>query len=323
MAMRSVLVDTQLPPNSQFCCVDIKDFYLSGSSTELSDVLEKTFSDRALANLFSDVITFVLDSQFVTIHMSNILYKCVIGAGIGLEHSAAIANYAFYRVCEKPFLESIDAGGILKYARYHDDICFIAESWIATISACNALKDLSGFFILETRQFSSISVNILDLTLSKVGNAARVEPTLSKLPLPLCPTSCHSPATHRAWPGAVTKRALSLSSDSGDAMNRLVGLYSRVPCHPTVIDRLQRSASVPQQLIRASGNTQRLACVMKFRPVLFQAWRSACRAVPIPESLNLVTVTGWANGVPAVDSFISAHNLKICKGKRHLCIRDE
>ena len=323
MAMRSALVGTPLSSQSKFCCIDVKDFYLSGSITDLDDALKKTFSDNALANLFSDVLTFVLDSQFVTIRMSSALYKCVIGAGIGLEHSAAIANYAFYCVCEKPFLESADAVGITKYSRYHDDICLIAETIAAWRLAWAALKKFRRFFTLEVRQISSVSVNILDLTLSNVDDIASVEPTLIKLPLPLCPTSCHSPATHRAWPGAVTKRVLSLSSDSGNAITRLANLYSRVPCHPIVMDRLQTYEAPPQAPVQTPSNVQRVACVMKFHPVLFKAWKCACRVVPIPESLSLVAVNGWANGVPSVENFISAHNINFCKGKRYLCIRDD
>ena len=190
-------------------------------------------------------------------------------------------------------------------------------------TAWNALRTLSRFFTLEVRQVSSVSVDILDLTLSNLCNVACVEPTLIKLPLPLCPTSCHSPATHRAWPGAVTKRVVSLSSDPGNAIDRLVDLYSRVPCHPTVIDRLRRFESLERPPVSTLSNTQRVACVMKFHPVLFAAWRSACKVVPIPESLGLVAVNGWANGVPSVETFISAHNSNFCKGKRHLCIRDD
>lgn len=270
---------------------------------------------KATCRSSSQTLFLLLSSHF-SLPTNTTLFNCKIGAGIGLEHSAAIANLAFYLTCEKNLVSQLQQCGIIRYARYHD------ESREALLAFCAKLKANSGFFIFEARQFGSNNIDFLDLTITQAAGRLIVEPTLTKLLLPLCPTSAHSRATLTAWPLAVSRRAQSLASSPTNAIARLTDIYRKVPCHPAILAALQDDSAPRTSPLPHEANLDRLVSILHFHPVLQRSWNLAIKRSPIPVSLGFKISSTWANGLPSVAGTIAKHNLNFCKGNAALSIVD-
>ena len=100
-------------------CFDLKDFYLSGKSDDIVAVVVRNLDmDRKMRDTFREVLWHILEWQFVTTPTSPNLWQCVLGSGIGLEHSAAVTNLCFYYLCEVPLLPRLQEIGVHKIVMY-------------------------------------------------------------------------------------------------------------------------------------------------------------------------------------------------------------
>ena len=190
-----------LPDTAVMACIDLKDCFLSGTPSQLARDCSVPFvADRNLKSTFVEVLSRILQHQYVIASSLPDWYRCEAGSGIGLLHSSVVANWAYFRSVEVQFIYNLQKYGILLYLRYHDDI-FI-------VSRCReSLREFQNFYIpchaysyfmYLCRSVSSTKVQMLDLTITISGCKISAFPTLEKSPVPLNVTSAHFPAVHKS-----------------------------------------------------------------------------------------------------------------------------
>ena len=266
-----------------------------------------------LQDLFSEVLSLVLEHQFVLASGLPDWYRCTSGSGIGLLHSAVVANFAFYHAVETKFVHSLRARGILCYCRYHDDIFLVFKDRLCLRFFAVFLKANASYFKYVSNSVSQTSITMLDLTITISKGRLCAHPTLTKSPIPLCPTSAHFPAIHRSWPSAVANRTWELSNGSASDMARLSNLYCCANAHPYTCNALATWS--PHKSSKKLVQPDRIIMVSRYHPVFRRALSITLRQVPVPPSIPLNILLGWRNALPALGSVISKHNSLLGSGR--------
>ena len=265
-------------------------------------------SERERKSLLWEAVYLLLESQFVVIPTrADALYRCMEGSGIGLSHSCFITNLAFYYEVELPYIiPAITNNSILGYARYHDDAIAVSSDNTGMVDFGHVFRHKLSYFSGKCTDYSASSVQVLDLQVQLEANTIVCSPLLVKSPIPLCPTSAHAPHVHTAWPRAVKDRVLSLSGDPIEAETRLMQQYKSVPAHPLVFSRLASKKTSKQTKTHEAAD--RIACIIKYHPVLKRALASALREHPVPKQLDFSIFTGWRNALPSLATYSNYHN---------------
>jgi len=241
---------------------------------------------------------------------------------------------SFYHEVETKFLPRLTDLHILKYLRYQDDIIVVSATLQALKDFMTVFKKCLSFFRFTMRCIgTSVSILDLDVTIYN-GSRISVSPSLNKIPIPLCPSSCHAPHTHAAWPDAVRKRIISLSDvNSQDftpakCVEKLLDLYSRVPLDRLILDRLRGtrthihtpSSSQSVGVDRGGGLPQqiRIASIMRYHPCVHRAFRAALKLAPPPPSLNIKLTGAWQNAVKSTTSIINHSNRRHVRNQNQM-----
>jgi len=298
-----------LPANAKMLCIDLKDFFLSGSPALLANDVSSSFPQGPLRSLVHETAFMLLDNQYVAASAVADWYKCIGGSGIGLLHSAAIANLAFYNVCEIRFIDQLRRYGIFKYVRYHDDIFIAFDSMRSLKNFMPVFRTHLGYFKFKAREISSSFVTMLDLDVFLRGGQLHTQPSLDKVPLPLCPSSCHGLQVHRAWPRALANRIHVLSKGDRSCSEKLVSLYEEANAHPFSVAIMQRFR--PRVEPRAHDSTFSVMCILRFHPVFKQALGIALKYAPPPASLEFSIRSSWRNGLPSISTMLEKHNANV------------
>ena len=141
-----------------------------------------------------------------------------------------------------------------------------------------------------------------------------VQPKGDKLPQPLCPSSAHAGHVHNSWPTAVRcrNRALADFPDVADAKLRhnyeLAGTHSITMC--------KFSGLLPVYSRRDPVDTQqpKVACVMRYHPLLPRALKVALRQAPLPPSVNFHIQPSRRNSLPSTLTYLSRHDDSLGSG---------
>jgi len=309
-----------LPPSAKLMCVDLKDFFLSGDPDTLSKDVSSVCVDPDLRPLLREALYMVLNNQYVIASSLPHWYKCIAGAGIGLSHSASVANTAFTVAVESSFLGDLSAHGILVYLRYHDDIFVACQSMQHLKDFMKFFKSRLKYFKAKVREISSTQVEFLDLTILNVGGRLQATPTLTKRPLPLCVHSCHRAKVHKAWPRALIQRAFRLGDLS--AARRVIDNYKAANAHPATLSLMTAALNelcqdISGQLPGGSSTgvqIPKVAAIFRYHPAFEKAMQIALRAVPIPPVLNLSIMPSWTNSLPSLSTTISHLNDTLGRG---------
>lgn len=289
-------------------CYDLKDFFLSGSSSELANDVSSGFSG-AKVPLIKQSTFFLLENQFVVAESLPHVYRCFLGSGMGLGHSGHISNLAFYRRVERRLLAKYQSDPrVIRYIRYFDDIFVLFDGADIMHEFARALNDYAAYFVIEERQVSQNSVQYLDLTITVKNDKLVIEPTLNKMPKPLCPTSAHPMHVHASWPGAVSNRIRSLADSEADSLGKLFRNYELANAHPFTLDRLcQPPATSSRSELTASTLTM-VPMVMRYHPVFRSAVATALRLASVPEAFRARITPCWINALPSLSIHIRKHN---------------
>ena len=108
-AFKAAISALALPSGACLYQLDIKEFFLSGEAPTVATDVAGAF-EPPLKPLLLEAIMFLLDNQFVaalphdTTDPSHLYLRCVLGTGMGLQHSGHVANTAFYERVEKHVL---------------------------------------------------------------------------------------------------------------------------------------------------------------------------------------------------------------------------
>ncbi len=299
-----------LPESAKMCCIDLKDFFLSGDAGELSNDVSSVVPS-SLTSLFRETAFMVLNNQYVICSGLPNWYKCISGSGICLNHSAAVANTAFLVVVESHFIFDLAAHGILLWLRYHDDIFDIFLSRQHLLDFCAYFHTILGYFKAKARQISSTEVTFLDLTVQCVGGRLPSYPSLSKVPKPLRVHSSHAPRVHKGWPRAVIQRACNLGDISASA--QLLSNHVDANTHPATLQLMRDDIAVlhdhaPTALARLPGQTPRVAAIFRHHPAILRALQFALKRVPLPPSIGMTILPSWTNALPCVGGILTKHN---------------
>jgi len=95
--------------------LDLKDFFLCGTSSHIAQHVSELFENKVLKDLLFRALYFLLDNQYVVTGTLPYTYKCAKGSGIGLRISAIVASCYFYAVAESVVLSR--AQGLIKWLR--------------------------------------------------------------------------------------------------------------------------------------------------------------------------------------------------------------
>jgi hypothetical protein len=202
--------------------VDLKDFYLSGTDEEIAIAVSDYLRERglsAVAAVMHKVLFFVLSNQFVQPVSLQHLMRCICGSGIGLNHSAVVANLLFFILVERGLVD-----GPLKplcWVRYHDDCIALMHQKSQGLPFFSAMKSKSSVFRIkcESVHLLNSSFVFLDLNIALASPNLIVVASQVKPITPLCPTSAHAPNVHSSWPSSVCNRIHTLSLGDEQALS--------------------------------------------------------------------------------------------------------
>ena len=209
---------TEYDCNSKFAQLDIQHFFMTGEEHELSELASRPFKGKPLYDLLRNSILFLLQAQFVHVKHTNQTLRVIKGTGMGLPHSGAVAETAFYSAGEAELLQSRHLHGISLYARFKDDVIIIYRDFDRFRNFTCKLKH-NNPFVVTCESISSVSVTFLEVRISKYKHRFVTVPVskASALGTPwLGRESNHPVQVHNSWPTAHLKHRLSLCSLAAD-----------------------------------------------------------------------------------------------------------
>ncbi|CAK0832594.1 unnamed protein product [Prorocentrum cordatum] len=143
------LMSTRLDPRDHLCTMDVKEFFMSGTTEELVNDILHFFSGR-LRVLIERALYLLLDNQFITAStLPGRCFKVVLGTGMGLPHSGDVADLALIRRMETWAVANLTRFSIKQYLRFKDDIFLIWKHSSLGGQFCSELMTKSGFFRLK------------------------------------------------------------------------------------------------------------------------------------------------------------------------------
>ena len=104
--------------------IDVVDLFMSGSPALLAVAASDVIVDPSLRSFVARAIHWLLANQLVGARGLGDTFRVLLGSGMGLEHSSAVAYAAFFSRVDRWFLQ---AGVTLRFlisslCRFRDDI---------------------------------------------------------------------------------------------------------------------------------------------------------------------------------------------------------
>ncbi|CAE7466663.1 unnamed protein product [Symbiodinium sp. CCMP2592] len=165
-------------PNHFFMKLDIKDYYLSGTSEELCGACSKVIRSEILP-LFTTTLMTLLYYQFVeSRELPERIWRVTKGTGMGLPHSGEVADSAFAALAEDPWAvkRTIQAHhGIDGYWRFRDDILILGSNRQRAKEFFWELRKLAAFFKVQCEAWNAEEIQFLEVTVKKNVNTGRFE----------------------------------------------------------------------------------------------------------------------------------------------------
>ncbi len=240
-------------PRSILLKYDIKEYYLSGAHDELARRSSGLLSGP-ISGWLRGCLDWLLGFQFVRFRPEVQAHLHVqLGSGMGMRHSGAVADAAFYDLVERDLLssESRQQHGISVFARFRDDIFVV----LSDISLCpqfdKALVSLARpLYVVQKESYSLVGCCMLDLRITKTVCTDGVhrlrwmpyiKPTARHVPLTR--SSCHSAKCHGSWPLAEISRMYSRSfNDRSFRMFKQIKIdrFSHFFLRPDVLQSCER-----------------------------------------------------------------------------------
>ena len=210
-------------PGERLVRLDLKDFFMSGSVSQITSLVMRGATDNAHSRLVDSALWICLDNQYVSTPLiPGATYKVVRGSGMGLVHSSAVQDYAFFIACEQGIVDCISDWGIRWYFRCRDDIVFSATSIDHARTFIDALRHRAAdVFDIKLEQVSRSTVQFLNVAIAVRPDRYNIQSTFKKTALcrPLGSDSMHSSVIHRTWPINMVRQHFLLNSNRRDAMN--------------------------------------------------------------------------------------------------------
>ena len=212
------LFSCRVSPNAYLLKIDIKDFFMDGSQSEIATACV-SMVEPSWRSSCRCIVEYILNTQYLTTPcFPGKVYKVQRGAGMGLLCSGELCDSAFYKTVEESILPNLHRWGVLGYFRFRDDILVIIDSPLPTLmNFVSTLKARSTVWKLKVESLSQSEVCFLDLRIFKgerwhatkcLDVTIHHKETAQKQIL--ATHSLHPPHTHLSWPKSLVHRIFAL-----------------------------------------------------------------------------------------------------------------
>jgi hypothetical protein len=303
----STIAQLPITSSSRVTIEDLKDFYLRGDPVDISQTVGKLV-DSSTRRLFIEALYFLLENQYGQTTSLDSNFQVISGSGIGLLHSAHVANLYYYAKVEAHLSITSRTAA---YLRYHNDIISVHADTEAMYGHFDKKRELHGDIFKSKIAVNAIGHEcvFLDLQLTVASPRLLICASQVKPVTPLCPTSAHNFNVHRGWPSAVIDRISSLSGGSDESLSVLYRRYQYANTHPYTLALFKscavarKSAQVkPKSVSSLSNCDTRSRCpfVLRYHPLFKVAFGRTLKRVPVPPELNVRVMPAWRNALPSV-----------------------
>lgn len=304
--------------NDIFVKFDVADFFMSGSSSELSFSVSRLFENdgEKVRNFVQGVVFFLLENQFVSVGYpdgaESETYKLAKGSGMGLAHSGSVADAALLVAAEYGKLDPSIQAGVKLFCRFRDDGILIAKSRTEAVAFGQQYRNSAAPFKIKCEQVSATELEWLEVVIRKdLANGVfytipRIKSTSFGCVM-LESSSRHTFNTHISWPKAFLERRLKLCGRMADKLvfrNRALQRFESELCTNRVLKML---AEVPLEgkVARSSQSNSVTWVVLPHFPLFFGI------AIPIRRFLD-------SHSFLVKEIFGSDHEVKVAWSTKHL-----
>ncbi len=231
---------------------DVKEFFMSGTSQQLTSLIAAAVAGEPDGALITEVTRWLLMNQYLISSELSGTWQVVMGSGMGLSHSSALADLAFYQktdtmVLQKGFLKGF---GIRHYWRYRDDILLVIKAAkVDRFKLLFAARSQPVFHIVfdpAGRQATFLSLNVE----ATPTGLLQIAPRLRAPAVPLSLSSAHPYHVHRRWPKgymASLKALATTAKDADAAIQELLTRFRDFHDRPSRLQLLQLDAQQAAQ----------------------------------------------------------------------------
>lgn len=209
------LSSVKCKPTARFCKLDVKHFFMSGNASDLTRLTTSMFVGAGIQDLIFNSVFFLLDTQLVVDVKSGTCLKVIIGSGMGLPHSGAVAEASFLMGAESKLIERLAEFEIDFYGRFKDDVLIVFNSTQLLQNFVGELKQGHPFKI-ECESISTLKASFLEVAIWKSKDKFEFKPVSkpSALKVPwLSRQSAHHKGIHNMWPATRLCTRLKLCSN--------------------------------------------------------------------------------------------------------------
>ena len=171
-----------IPEGARILRIDVKHFFMCGSSDVLARIAASKFQGRHRF-LFFETLKWLLDNQYVVSDLlPGRLWQVVLGTGMGLQHSSAVADFVLYVLVDEWLLRpsTIRGLGILHYSRFRDDLLLVVGSRDHAYCLFRLVQArVREVYIIECPSISQSTGEMLPVNLQIIGNRVCTTPKLT------------------------------------------------------------------------------------------------------------------------------------------------
>ena len=281
----------------------------------ISHDISMLIDDLVLRGLVFRAPYTLLENQYVLAKSLPTPYKCILGSGIGLTHSAVVASLLFYARVESKLVPQ--GSGLTSWIRYHDDCLAVFRARESGKAFFGKLKDLAEpVFIVTCESVNSVgkTFTYLDLDIHVTVPNLTCNAAQHKVVIPLCPSSAHTSSVHRSWPGAVCNRVYTLSDEKTKALQTWQQRYIAANAHPNIVAMIRswEPKTKPAKLSLSIEYASNATFVLRYHPSFKQAFSRALHIVPVPKELRLKVMPAWKNSMPSLCGIVDKTNRVLC-----------
>lgn len=312
--------------------LDVKDFFMSGRPDELCTDVCDLFDSGVERTLVYDALCVLLNNQYIvnpyTADQQNNLFKVILGSGMGLPQSGAIADGAFCTRCEVPFLQSLAWRGIRWWYRFKDDVIFSAESFPVAQRFVHDIRQVARYFKIEVESVSQSRAQFLNVELVIENGRYVTHPFFkpTSLQRPLGEDSAHPWKVHTSWPASCARSYFEISSCRVDAMHARSVLLNRLKkfhASEEIINSMLLSDTNSKRYVKHAPSSKTVWLVVPFHPACANAIRKELKFLSSDQELHRLICMAlgshvqlrisWCNCLPAISSVIAS------EGRHALC----
>ena len=246
-------------------------------------LIKAAFNSSTEEKIPKEVAEFLLDQQYIKVDdlvpsLSGVVWKMLEGAGQGLNHSTDFCDLAWFRSVETwaTDIDVMEAHGILKYARFRDDITILTAKPFESGEVSSYIQSMKRLalktgWVLKLEEHGS-SVPFLDASVSIEKGRICTQPYIkpnAAFNVPLCPTSGQAPHVHLTWPRARLSNLLKLAADAKGRDLARSTFWSKFDanCIPVLPSLLENSGQAAPVRSRTGTDRQTLWLPLPYHPV--------------------------------------------------------